>query len=167
MTYQKLICQIKAWPEKWAIWCKVMTAEKQRIINQVSKLSRLLLGDLRKRLTEAGLDISPVQSAVLFLLMESDGRKLGEMAALVGVDNSALTRLADRMEKAGLIERRVSPGDRRATLVFITDKGGDLAGRAAEVVGRANQNVQEGFEPQEFEAFVSMLDRLIDRYGDS
>ena len=144
-----------------------MTAEKQRIINQVSKLSRLLLGDLRRRLTGAGLDISPVQSAVLFLLRESDGRKLGEMAALVGVDNSALTRLADRMEKAGLIQRRVSPGDRRATLVFITDKGRDLAGRAAEVVCQANENVKTGFEPQEFEAFVSMLDRLIGRYSDS
>lgn len=143
-----------------------MTAENQRIINQVSKLSRLLLGDLRRRLSEAGLGISPVQSAVLFLLAEGDGRTLGEMAALVGVDNSALTRLADRMEKAGLITRQTNPGDRRATQVFITDKGRDLAGAAAEVVAQANQSVENRLDPGGFEAFAAALERLIAEYGE-
>lgn len=144
-----------------------MTVENQRIIYQVSKLSRLLLGDLRRKMADDDLGISPVQSAVLFLLVEGDGRKLGEMASLVGVDNSALTRLADRMEKAGLIRRQASSGDRRAINAFITDKGRDLAGQAAEIVSQANENIKAGFEPEEFKIFAGVLDRLIAMYSDS
>ena len=38
---------------------------------------------------------------------------LSEIGQVIGVDNSAVTGLADRMEKAGYVTREPSPGDTR------------------------------------------------------
>lgn len=53
---------------------------------------------------------------------------LAEMATL---SRSATTRLVDQIERAGLVERRVCPSDRRGIEVALTDRGADLQRRAA------------------------------------
>ncbi len=42
------------------------------------------------------------------------------------MSSGGMTARIDRLEKAGLVERRPHPTDRRATLVRLTDKGFDL-----------------------------------------
>jgi DNA-binding MarR family transcriptional regulator len=51
------------------------------------------------------------------------GLRMQELARAVLLSKSGLTRLADRMEAAGLIERRRCPSDRRGTHVVLTDAG--------------------------------------------
>ena len=48
-----------------------------------------------------------------------------DMLCQVSVTKSGLTRLLDRIEKAGLIERTYCPSDRRGTFIAITDAGKD------------------------------------------
>ena len=49
--------------------------------------------------------------------------RLGELAAQVGLSTSGLTRLVDRIEEAGLVERQACPTDRRGAHAAITDDG--------------------------------------------
>ena len=46
-----------------------------------------------------------------------------DMLCQVSVTKSGLTRLLDRIEKAGLVERTYCPSDRRGTFIGITPKG--------------------------------------------
>lgn len=46
-----------------------------------------------------------------------------DMLCQVSVTKSGLTRLLDRIEKAGLIERTYCPSDRRGTFIAITESG--------------------------------------------
>ncbi|KRF45768.1 MarR family winged helix-turn-helix transcriptional regulator [Terrabacter sp. 2TAF16] len=47
------------------------------------------------------------------------------------VTSGAVTKRLDRLEGAGLVERRVAGGDRRSRIVVLTEKGRELIDRAA------------------------------------
>jgi DNA-binding MarR family transcriptional regulator len=62
---------------------------------------------------------------VLLQLAESPGRRLRmtELADRVLLSRSGLTRLVDRLEREGLVERAACPGDARGTHAVLTDAG--------------------------------------------
>jgi len=62
---------------------------------------------------------------VLVQLSEAPDRRLRmtELADRVLLSRSGLTRLADRLEREGLISRQACPSDARGTLAVLTDAG--------------------------------------------
>jgi DNA-binding MarR family transcriptional regulator len=64
---------------------------------------------------------------VLLPLAEAPGRRLRmtELADRVLLSRSGLTRLVDRLEKDGLVERAACPNDARGTHAVLTDAGLD------------------------------------------
>ncbi len=62
---------------------------------------------------------------VLVQLSEAPDRRLRmtELADRVLLSRSGLTRLADRLERDGLISRQACPSDARGTLAVLTDAG--------------------------------------------
>jgi len=80
----------------------------------------LLAGEMADE-TEISLDW---YSILLMLSQADDGvMRASEMAYQVGLSRSATTRLVDRLEAEGLVERRVCGQDRRGTLVGLTPEG--------------------------------------------
>src|SRR3954463_16691506 len=65
---------------------------------------------------------------VLWALQRAPGKalRMGELADAVTISRSGLTRLVDRIEAEGLLERKPSPEDRRAIDVVITSDGSKL-----------------------------------------
>ncbi len=104
-----------------------------------------------------GIKVTLPQATVLFLLQEKDGRMLSEIGQVIGVDNSAVTGLADRLEKAGYVTREPNPGDRRVWHLHLTPQGRGEAQKASGVVGRVNAEVKAGFSEQDIEGFKSVL----------
>jgi DNA-binding MarR family transcriptional regulator len=72
---------------------------------------------------------------VLVQLSEAPGQELrmAELARSVLLSKSGLTRLVDRMENAGLVERRPCDADGRGLLAALTPDGRDTLRRAAPV----------------------------------
>jgi DNA-binding MarR family transcriptional regulator len=68
---------------------------------------------------------------VLWALYRAPGKSLrmGQLAENVTISRSGLTRLVDRIEAEGLLERRPAAGDRRAVEVAITPEGSRLLRR--------------------------------------
>ncbi|GGE39531.1 MarR family transcriptional regulator [Pullulanibacillus camelliae] len=59
--------------------------------------------------------------------LDSDGPKtMSHAATELGISVGAMTALADRMVRSGIIERQRSADDRRVIHLVITDKGRDL-----------------------------------------
>jgi DNA-binding MarR family transcriptional regulator len=55
--------------------------------------------------------------------------RIGELALLLGIDNSTLTPQIQRLERAGFIAREPDPHDRRAAVLRVTDEGEQLLAR--------------------------------------
>jgi DNA-binding MarR family transcriptional regulator len=89
----------------------------------------LLQHQVEQQLRAEG-DISYVQFQLLARLADAHGQlTMTQLADGVVYSRSGLTHQAGLLEKAGLITRRPSPDDQRATLVTITENGLALFGR--------------------------------------
>jgi len=64
--------------------------------------------------------ISRAQWTVLVRLQRCEGLKQSELADMLELQPISLTRLLDRLERNGLIERRADPNDRRANRLHLT-----------------------------------------------
>ena len=78
------------------------------------------------------LGISLPYFSVLTLLLEAPERRLpmSRIARDLSMTSGGFTKLADRMARDGLIDRRGSSGDRRVVFAALTDAGLDLARQA-------------------------------------
>jgi DNA-binding MarR family transcriptional regulator len=84
-----------------------------------------------------GVPGGPRGYQVLTTAMAGPPRTQLALAQQLGIDRTVMTYLLDDIERAGLVERRPDPADRRATLVALTARGTEVvsaihAARAAE-----------------------------------
>ena len=72
---------------------------------------------------------------VLHILLTADGHRLpmGRLAAELSMTGGGFTKLADRIAREGLIDRRNSVGDRRVVYAELTEAGLQLAKRGEAV----------------------------------
>src|SRR5260370_852380 len=82
----------------------------------------------RQLMKRFGLTVT--QYWALVHLEDAQGRSLSELATLLICDKSNITSVVDKLEEAGLAERkRGKAGDRRYTRVVLTERGQDLRWR--------------------------------------
>ena len=134
-----------------------------RLIYLISMAQLALRTRINMLFTDAGLRVTLPQATVLFLLSEKDCRMMSELGRILGVDNSAMTGLVDRLEKAGLVRREAKRDDRRALLIRITPEGRGMATKAAKIVNGVNERIGEGFEAGQIEALKAVLLGVIER----
>jgi MarR family transcriptional regulator, organic hydroperoxide resistance regulator len=120
---------------------------------------------LKNVLSEAGVSITPAQSGILFLLKRKNGQTMSELSQVLTVDNSTLTGLVDRLERLDFVKRNAGTADRRASHVFITDKGREEIDRARGVIHRVNEQIKADFTEDEVEAFRKILKSFFVRFG--
>ena len=73
--------------------------------------------------------LTPTKLYALDVLAESGELRIGELAERVGLDETSATRMVDRLETAGIAERRNKAGDRRVTIVGLTPAGAELVAK--------------------------------------
>jgi DNA-binding MarR family transcriptional regulator len=119
---------------------------------------------LKQALNAKGNTITPAQAGILFLLRKSD-HTMTNLSRILAIDNSAITGLVDRLEKAGLAERTSNPDDRRTYLICITEKGKAEIDRAYVTIKRVNAEIKSGFSEKEIEAFKEVLNSLLEKFS--
>ena len=76
--------------------------------------------------TLAPWDVTPAQLRALRMLRRHGVMRLSELSDRLRIAPRSATEVVDALEKRGLAGRRPDPGDRRATLVEVTDDGGSV-----------------------------------------
>ena len=79
---------------------------------------------------------SPLGAPEGVAVADDDGLPMGELAGRISCDPSQVTGIADRLESAGLVERRTSAQDRRVKRLVVTDRGRRTAEQLAEELNR-------------------------------
>ncbi len=105
---------------------------------------QVLAGRLRLALTRLGRQLrrqdpsqlTIAQVSALATVVRHGPLGVGQLAEAEILPSPAATRLADKLEEAGLVSREVNPADRRGVLLVATQKGAELVARR-ERVGNA------------------------------
>lgn len=108
------------------------------------------------------LGVSSAQTAALFFLMDNDGCLLKDLSAGLELNNSAITGLVNRMEKAGLITKEQCPDDGRAFRIFLTQPAKALVPRALSLMGESNRMLARNFSEEEIDTVVRFLNAIIE-----
>jgi DNA-binding MarR family transcriptional regulator len=115
------------------------------------------------RTTEAltAVALTPALFAVLNVLGAREGAIQRHLSADMGIDPSAMVALIDKLESAGLAERRRRPGDRRAWEVAITPKGRRTLERARRMAAQVEDEVLAGLSSTERRRLLTLLRRAL------
>jgi DNA-binding MarR family transcriptional regulator len=106
---------------------------------------------------ESAHDLSLAEYDVFVQLSAAPGRsmRMAELAAAVLLTRSGVTRLVDRLERSGLVERRPCPADARGMHAILTEAG---AARFAEAAPTHRAGIRR--------LFVDKLERAdVERLG--
>lgn len=93
--------------------------------------ARLMRRDFDRRAKSLGL--TRAQWSVLAHLRRNEGSNQASIADHLDVEPITLVRLLDRLEEAGWIERRMDPKDRRARLIYLTEKTHPILAKMQEL----------------------------------
>lgn len=96
---------------------------------------------------EGFAEVRPSYGSILLPLFEEDGLQLGELARRSRLSKQTMTTLVRRVERDGLVYRRVDPADARATLVFLTDRARQFAPVAADILRQLDRAVRGRLSP--------------------
>lgn len=124
------------------------------------------LGKAYQRVTSAAKQrlapygVTPGQYALLKVLWERDGQSGAEIGERLLLDSATMTGLLDRLEHAGLIERKAHATDRRINQVVLTDRGRDLQGPLDREMESMNQDFLSEFPPERVTLLRELLTSL-------
>ena len=116
---------------------------------------RLQRGIEQQMLAENGL--TSAQSGVLFFLGRNDGALIGDISDALDLVPSAMTGLADRMARAGLVKRKSDGSDGRAQRLYLTPAGESIRKRAVTQAQAINNKLMEGFSETEIDVVSRWL----------
>lgn len=108
------------------------------------------------------LGISRAQWTVLVRLERTEGLKQSELAEILDLQPISLTRLLDRLDENGLIERRADPNDRRVNRLYLKPAARPLLDKLATLSESLMGTVLEGIEPESMERMLHDLKLIKD-----
>ncbi|MFV2022311.1 MarR family winged helix-turn-helix transcriptional regulator [Micromonospora sp. LOL_023] len=82
------------------------------------------------------------------------------LARRLGIDKTVMTYLIDDLERAGLVERRPNPGDRRHKQVVVTDLGRQAWSSTSGHLEHAEEHLLGPLDPNDRAILRSLLHRL-------
>jgi DNA-binding MarR family transcriptional regulator len=134
--------------------------EQDRLIQIISRINQAMKIYIVGEFSRNGIQATPTQTAILYLLEQNDGQKISDFASSLEIKNPVMTGVIDRMEKAGLIIRKPNPSDRRTISIYITPQGREESSKARDIISKMNKKIESGLSDQEIEACQKVLYHL-------
>jgi len=106
-----------------------------------------------------GLGVTRAQWKVLFRLTRQPGLRQIELADMLEIEPITLSRIVDRLEESGLVERRPDPADRRAWRLHVTAQAQPLIAKLRAIADDLIAEAFDGIDPSEIEITRRVLAR--------
>jgi DNA-binding MarR family transcriptional regulator len=111
---------------------------------------------------EAGaFDVTPVQFAILYALIEDPGEDQVTLAGKVAFDAATFGSVIGRLETKGWVRREPDAGDRRRKLLWITAEGKQAARRMRRAVARVQDRILAPLAAAERRQLLALLGKLV------
>lgn len=124
-------------------------------------LARLFGLALHERIAPLGL--APAQFMALLELWEGDGLTQADLMERLDVEQATLANTLNRMERDGLIRRTAHPEDRRARLIWLTDRARHLEAEAKRAAASVNAEALTALDANDRDRLLDLMSRVIGR----
>jgi len=121
----------------------------------VHDVARLMRRAFDRRVKHLGLTRS--QWFVVAHLYRTDGQTQRHLADELDMQRAPLSKLLDRLEAGGWVERRSDPDDRRANRVYITKKIDSLMVEGMAVGENLTDDIFSGVDEETRDRFITVL----------
>lgn len=123
---------------------------------------------LRKRFEGKGraYGLSAAQWRLMVRLVKEEGVAQARLAELLEIEPISVSRLLDRMEEGGWIERRQDASDRRVRVIFPTEKSREAFAAIKSVAGEVYELALDGLNETERQTLLKALNTIISNLSD-
>lgn len=132
-----------------------MTETLGLLINDVARTFRREFDARARR-----IGVTRAQWHVLAVLARNEGCNQGALAEIMEVEPITIARMIDRLEDAGLVERRRDPNDRRAWRIHLTNAVQPLLAQLRVIGEGLSQDALAGFSAEQQTSLHMMLTQL-------
>ena len=122
---------------QWALHGWEDSADGMALVTSVVRVQQVYLTTIDRVLRPLGLSFARYEVLMILHFSRKGELPLGKIGARLQVQPGAVTNAVDRLEAAGLVERRSHPTDGRGTLARLTAKGRRLARKATTALNEA------------------------------
>ncbi|HEY4191867.1 MAG TPA: MarR family transcriptional regulator [Mesorhizobium sp.] len=114
----------------------------------------------------SGLGLSAAQWRLLVRVTKEEGVAQARLAELLEIEPISVSRLIDRMEEGGWIERRSDATDRRVRTIFPTERSREVYAGVKGLAGAVYEQALTGLSLDERRILVKGLFTVIDNLSD-
>lgn len=134
-------------------------ADGMTLVISVMRVHQLFLARVDRVLRPLSLTFSRYEVLALLSFTRRGSLPMNKITQRLQVHATSTTNSVDRLEAAGLAQRRPHPEDGRTTLVEITESGRELVARAT---AELNKHVfrQSGLDPERVREMLSRVTEL-------
>jgi MarR family transcriptional regulator for hemolysin len=131
---------------------------RRRVTTLLRDNGHLFRQAFRRRLK--ALPVTPAEARALMYLRGDEGIAQARLAEELEVQPIALSRAVDGLEKAGLVERRLSGADRRLRLLFTTAPGKAMVRRLFQLHDELNSQITSSLTDDEIVQLAAALETI-------
>ena len=133
---------------------------------ELAVLVERLVGELWWKVSsELPSELSRTAASILKNLREQGPQRVTLLAASEQVAQPTMSMIIKRLVARGLVERRVDPADRRATLVAITPLGLETLSERSQLRSRWFASRLAGLEGADRRAVAAAVSKLMETFG--
>jgi DNA-binding MarR family transcriptional regulator len=144
------------WPEQ---------ADHMAAVTSVMRVQQLLLSKVEDTLKPHGLTFAGYEALQLLAFTRTGSLPMGKMGVRLMVHPASVTNAIRKLEQRGLVQRQMSPDDRRIVLATITDEGRAVVREATVALNEAWFGLP-GYSKPEAEAITAVLHKIRAATGD-
>lgn len=124
-------------------------------INIISRCASIYRSDKLQK-----SELSAVHLTYILTICKNPGISQDQLAKQIYINKSNVTRQLENLEKQGYVQRKQSDRDKRAILVYPTEKARRDLPKVLDIVNQWNKYLIEDFTSDEAELFKSMLEKI-------
>jgi DNA-binding MarR family transcriptional regulator len=132
----------------------------------VTDLSRFIRAEMDRRISEAGLGLTPGEGRALAHAARAGLVRQNVLAERIGVEAMTLSAYLDRLEAKGLVERMPDPKDRRAKLVRLTERASEVLGGVSAAAASIRAEASASMNAADWSALLRLLRQARDNLAE-
>src|SRR5450432_1334747 len=124
----------------------------------VTDVTRLMRKHFDRRAVR--FQMTRAQWRALKRLHYSEGMRQNELAEQLEIEPIAIGRVIDRLQKAGFVERRADPADRRPWRLYLTARAHAVVDDMELISNELFRQAQRGISAADMKTMISVLGRM-------